>query len=96
MNYQEATMWLNVATVVIVTVGGVAIVRKINGKTCNPVKAMRQLFGRKSKIKADTNQTKTVAPVVEVGTQRELYSKSNCISGATDLIKPQIADKPKP
>lgn len=32
MNYQEASMWLNLANTLIVLVGGCAIIRKINRK----------------------------------------------------------------
>lgn len=44
MSNQEITLWLNVAQICIVVVGGICIIRKINGKTCNPVKVIRQLI----------------------------------------------------
>lgn len=44
MSNQEITLWLNVAQICIVVVGGICIYRKIIGKTCNPVKAIREII----------------------------------------------------
>lgn len=44
MSNQEITLWLNVAQICIVVVGGICIYRKIIGKTCNPVKAIREIY----------------------------------------------------